>query len=69
MLRNLKAEMVRHGVTVDDIYPVIEKTKRTTAYKIDGKYDFTMPEAITIRNKFFPGMTLEYLFTQNSAEK
>ena len=69
MLRNLKAEMARHGVTVDDIYPVIEKTKRTAAYKIDGKYDFTMPEAITIRNKFFPGMTLEYLFAQNPVEE
>lgn len=62
MLNNLKAEMARYGVSSADIAKAIEKAERSVRDKIKGVYDFTLPEAILVRDKFFPGMSLEYLF-------
>lgn len=62
MTRNLSAEMVRYGVSISDINRVIGKTERSTRDKINGKFAFTFPEAIKIRDTFFTGMSLEYLF-------
>lgn len=70
MLRNLRAEMERNRVSICDIQNVINKSLRSTRDKINGKYDFTLPEAISIRNILFPGMRIEYLFadeTENTA--
>lgn len=62
MIRNLNAEMARHGLRDGDIALEIGKTVRSVHDKISGKYPFHMSEAVQIRDKFFPGMTLEYLF-------
>lgn len=63
MLQNLKAEMVRYGVTASDLALVTNRTVKTINWKISGKYDFTLTESKSIRDKFFPGMSLEYLFS------
>lgn len=65
MLRNLSAEMARHGIAERDIAAEIEKSIRSVHDKINGKFSFSMPDAIRIRDRFFPGMTLEYLFKQD----
>lgn len=64
MLNNLKAEMGRHGVTVEDIRLLINKTDRCVRDKINGKTGFSFSEAIKIRDAFFCGLSLEYLFAQ-----
>lgn len=66
MLSNLRAEMARYGVSVSDIATVTGKTDRSVRDKINGKRDFTLPESAAIRDSFFPGMSLEYLFTRTS---
>lgn len=67
MLRNLCAEMVRHNVTIGDIRKSIGKTEKTAREKVNGKTDFTFPEAMRVRDDNFPGMRLEYLFAKESA--
>ena len=61
-MKNLQAEMVRSNLTADDIATAIRKGTRTAADKVRGKFSFTFPEALIIRDAFFPGMRLEYLF-------
>lgn len=62
MFKNLSAEMARYGVSTNDIRIAIGKSERATRDKLAGKVDFSFPEAAKIRDSFFPGMTLEYLF-------
>lgn len=68
MLSNLKAEMVRLGVSVDDMATEAGKSSRTIREKLKGKVVFTIDEAMDIRNKFFPGMDLEYLFARSERD-
>ena len=67
MLNNLKAEMARYGITVPDISRITQKSDKSIRDKITGKSDFSMPEGLAIRNEFFPGLSLEYLFTADEA--
>ena len=69
MLSNLKAEMARANVTVPAIAGVVKKNDRTIRERIKGNGYFSMPDAMAVRDAFFPGMTLEYLFAQAGAEK
>lgn len=66
MLRNLKAEMVRRGLTPADIARTIRKSERTARIKLNGETEFTITEAFSIRDKHFPGMPLEELFRRAS---
>jgi len=62
MFRNLKAEMARNNLKSLDIAGAIGITKESFNNKMSGKTEFTRADMVNIRNKFFPGMTLEYLF-------
>ena len=62
LLRNLRAEMERYGVSVHDIHMLIGKTERCVRDKVNGRATFTLPEAIKIRDTYFQGMSMEYLF-------
>ena len=68
MARNLKAEMVRYGVRNEDIRQTIRKTDRCVRDKISGRAEFTLSEATKIRDAFFNGLTLEYLFAMTDTE-
>ena len=59
---NLKAEMLRNGLTVKDIMQTIGCSEKTARNKINGDTDFTYREAEKVRNVLFPGMRMEYLF-------
>lgn len=61
-LKNLAAEMARRGITKHDIGALIFATWRSVHRKIMGEADFTVPEAVRIRDKFFPDFSIEYLF-------
>lgn len=62
MLANLKAEMVRNRVTKFDIAKVIGKSDKKVFESVKGLYSFSVDDAMKIRDTFFPGMTIEYLF-------
>lgn len=63
MLINLKAEMQRYNLSAYDIARAINKTERSARDKISGRSCFTFWEATKIRDLYFAGMPLEYLFS------
>lgn len=67
MLSNLKAEMARANVTIAEIATVTGMSYRTISDRIKGKSQFPVQDAIEVKNAFFPGLDLEYLFTVSSA--
>lgn len=62
MLNNLKAEMARANVTIPDVAEAIKKSDRTVRERIKGHSCFSIWDAMVVRDAFFPGMDLEYLF-------
>lgn len=69
MLSNLKAEMARANVTVPAIAGLVHRGDRTIRERIKGNGAFSMPDAIAVRDAFFPGMDLEYLFAAADSER
>lgn len=61
-MNNLKAEMERYGITILDIQQLLGVSERTVRNKLSGETDFTYPEALNIRDTFFPNLRMEYLF-------
>lgn len=65
----INGEMKIYGIKNSDICKVIRKTEKTVRNKLNGISDFSVIEAITIRNKLFPGRSLEELFSDGDARK
>lgn len=65
MYRNLEAEMVRNGVTRKDIAEFLNIRYATIIDKMNGKYQFKLDEALAIKSRFFPNLSIEYLFYVN----
>lgn len=68
MLRNLRAEMARYGVTIGDIADFLGVRYATVSDKINGRYRFYYDEAVRIKNRFFPECDIEYLFANDGVE-
>ena len=66
MLHNLKAEMARSGIKNSDIAKAIAVNERSIRNKIMGATQFTFKETRKIRDTFFPNMSFEYLFEEDS---
>lgn len=60
--KNLSAEMARFKVSRFDLGSTLGCSAGTVKNKLNGKSDFSYPEARKIQKKFFPGLKLEYLF-------
>lgn len=67
MYQNLQAEMARRNVTKRDIAQALHKDGRTIRNRFNGSAPFTIPEAFAIRDQFFPGVSLDYLFQDGAA--
>ena len=62
-MKNLSAEMARYGVSNNDIQSLLSCTDKTVRNKLNGVTEFSFGEAMKIRDTFFPGIRLEYLFS------
>lgn len=62
MYRNLLAEMARKGISKKDIAVFMKVRYATIVDKVNGKYPFKVDEAFKIKQKFFPELTIDYLF-------
>lgn len=69
MLYNLKIEMLKKGIEINDIAKAIGQHRNTAADKISGKRSFSIPEAKTIKDTFFPNQTIEYLFSTSDEKE
>lgn len=63
-MRNLSAEMARFGVSYADLMELLNCSQKTVSNKLNDVTEFSVSEAMDIRDKFFPGMRLEYLFAR-----
>lgn len=64
-MTNLTAEMARFGVSVHDIQSALGCSESTARNKIYGKTELSISEAFIIRDTFFPGCRMEYLYSKN----
>ena len=61
-LPNLSAEMARAEITQESIADAIGRTPQSVSRWITGKGSPKVEDAFAIRDRFFPGMTVDYLF-------
>ena len=64
MFKNLLAEMARRDINNSDLSRLLKLTPNTISRKMTGKSEFTRKEMFTIKNNFFPELTIEYLFQE-----
>ena len=67
-MRNLSAEMARYGVSNNDIQVLLSCTDKTVRNKRNGVTEFSLGEAMKIRDPFFPAIRREYLFPQEPGD-
>lgn len=64
-MKNLRAEMKRKGVSVADIRATLACSEKTARNKVNGRTEFGISQATLIRDIYFLGMRLEYLFASD----
>ena len=52
-------------VSRQDLADAMEKSLRTVNAKLAGKYPFTVPEALKIKEAYFPESSIEDLFCRS----
>ena len=62
MYRNVKAEMVRMGMTAKMLATELDITMGTLSQKLNGKYPFTLNEAKKIKEILNSALPIEELF-------
>ncbi|TDQ39193.1 helix-turn-helix domain-containing protein [Aureibacillus halotolerans] len=68
MHKNLRAEMARNGVTMENVSKLLGVRLATVSDKVNGKYRFYYDEAHTIKHHFFPECSIEYLFATEKVQ-
>lgn len=68
-MKNLLAEMTRYGVSISDIQNKLGCSEKTVRNKLSGISEFSFPETLKIRQAFFEGFRLEYLFANDDHQK
>lgn len=63
-MRNLSAEMARFGISNADIQAVLSCSSKTVTNKLNAATEFSVSEAIAVRDALFPGLRIEYLFAR-----
>lgn len=66
---NLKAEMARKGITNEQLANEIGINPATMSAKLNIAGRMRLDEAQCLRDKFFPGMTMDYLFGDSSVPR
>ena len=59
---NLKGEMAKKNVTIEEIAECLNVHRNSVANKINGRSKFSISEAFKIQKNFFPELEVEYLF-------
>lgn len=67
-LRNLEAEMKRKGISRSDIADTLNVSYRTVHSRFNGESEWSYTDCVKVRDKYFPDMTLEYLFQIDNSD-
>ncbi len=65
MYRNLEAELARNGISRADIAKALNVAIPTVSDKLNSTNRLKLGEAFAIRDTFFPGMAIDYLFEKS----
>lgn len=60
---NLEAEMVRRGLGPEDLAETVGKSPDTIRNWLKGKGDFPIGKAFDVQSKYFPALSISYLFS------
>lgn len=69
MYPNLRAEMARKGIGIQEMANMIGCTRDTMSSKLSGKTKISFEEASKIERCFFNGTGVDYLFKTNLNNK
>lgn len=61
---NLEAELKRKSITRENLAKELDCTISTVSQKLNGKYDFTLSEALVLKNLL--NCSIDYLFDNAS---
>ena len=61
---NMRVEMARKGIGVQDIAKCLDKNRDTVGRKLARKSPLQLDEAFIIRDTFFPDCDISYLFKE-----
>lgn len=65
---NLKAEMAKRNISIEDIANLLEIHRNSVANKIHGRSRFSVDEAFCVQKAFFPDLETQYLFAGTEPE-
>ena len=68
MLVNLRAEMVRYGISEADIANAIGRERRAVKNRLIGSVKISAKDIKIIRDSFFPNLSLDYLLSEAPCE-
>lgn len=63
---NLRGEMARKGITIEELASFLGIHRKSVSNKINGETPFSVNEAFEIQKKYFPKLSLEYLFKKEN---
>lgn len=64
---NLKGEMAKKDITIEEVSKLLGIHRNSVANKINGDSSFSIDEAFKIHKRFFPNLSMEYLFKTEEA--
>lgn len=64
MYRTAKSEMMKRGLTLADVAPLMDVSVSTLSLKLNGKYPFTLKEAKQFKEIVKSDLPLEELFEE-----
>ena len=62
---NLKAEMRRDGITQAEVASALGMSRDNFCLKVNERIPTTISEATDIKRRFFPELSIDYLFESN----
>lgn len=65
---NLKGEMAKRNVSIENIAELLGIHRNSVANKVSGKSRFSVDEAFSIQKTFFPDMEVQNLFATEGGE-
>ena len=61
--------MKKNKYCPDDLAVLLKKSKKAATNRLSGKVNFTRNEMVAVKKKWFPELTLDYLFETDEDEK
>lgn len=63
---NLRGEMAKRRVSIEDISGLLGIHRNSVANKVNGESPFSFEQSVKIQERFFPDLELKYLFRKEA---